>query len=230
MSALRTFLGVSVVIAIGCGGSTGSEVSGDGGSGHDATGGSSSGGSSGGTEDDSSVAGDDSGLPLVGPDGGLIVPPDTDAGGTAGDAGRPGGGVTTPPRGTDGGANQVACGATPCDSTSQVCCVARAAMGMGMTRSCTSAAACQGETLACTGTNSCPSGICCEEAAAGNTVTSKCEAMCPRGALQLCTTNADCTATNEICRRLGADISVCQAAPTFPMRDAGFGGRPGDGG
>jgi hypothetical protein len=226
MSALRTVLGASIVILVACGGSSSSVNGGDSGpaassssggssSGASGSGGSSGGASSSGAGDDSSVAsGDDSGLPGVGADGSVDIPPDLDAAAPR-DAG---GGVTTPPRGTDGGPGQIACGATPCDSATQVCCVG----GGGGGRTCTSAAGCMGETLACTGTNSCPAGICCLQAAAGrgNAVTSKCEAMCPGGAQQLCTTNADC-ATDAVCRRLSATISVCERAPMPPIRDGG---------
>jgi hypothetical protein len=236
MSALRTFLGLSVVLAMGCGG-TSSAVGGDGGTGTGSSGGSTSGssggtsGSSGGTAsgggDDSSVSpGDDSGLPTIGEDGGVVVPPDDDAGTIA--ARDAGGGVTTPGRGTDGGADQIACGATSCDSATQVCCA------NGNARTCTSAAGCRGEILACSGSNSCPTAtdVCCAEAAAGRagTITAKCEATCPKGSQQFCTTNADCAAA-DICRRLSADYNVCEPAPvTPPARDAGIGIVRRDGG
>jgi hypothetical protein len=215
MSALRTFLGLSIAVAIGCGGSTSSETSLDGGHSPDGTGG---GSSSGGDDNggDSAAPGDDSGLPVVGPDGGLVVPPEDDDASTTVDsdaATGPGGGVTTPLKGTDGGADQIACGMKPCDSATQVCCVAKQA--------CTTAAECMGSKLACSGTNSCATGVCCEEAA-GNTASSKCEATCPKGAVQLCTTNADCTTAGDICRRVGAEFAICAKAPTpLPARDAG---------
>jgi len=47
------------------------------------------------------------------------------------------------------------------------------------------------------------------------------------GSLQLCTTNADCTGADEICRRATGGYNVCvrevvrDAGPTFPMRDGG---------
>jgi hypothetical protein len=239
MSALRTFLGLSIVLAAGCGGS--SSTVGDGGAGTGSSGGSSGGTSSGGgsssgtsssgggtsvSGDDSSVAtGDDSGLPTIGPDGGVVVPPDDAGTGAARDAG---GGVTMPGRGTDGGPDQIACGATPCNSATQVCCVT------GGARTCTSAAGCRGEVLACSGSNSCPTAgdVCCAVPATGRTgtITSKCETACPMGSQQLCTTNADC-AGNDICRRLGTNYNVCEA-PLMPPppRDGGIGFPRGDAG
>src|SRR5580698_4163981 len=236
MSALRTALGVSsvsIVIAIGCGGSTGSETVGDGGSPVTTTsssGGSGSGGgtastsgSSGSGGDDGSAGddgspgspGDDSGLPTVGPDGGIVQPGD-DGGGTEPMAdGGPG--RQTPPPVTDGGLDQTVCGTTTCDSKTDVCCVS--------THTCVAAnATCRGgDTLTCSGSNSCAGGVCCEEATGRTTYTSKCETKCPANAAQLCTTNADCTSP-DICRVAGADYGVCGRAPApppTPGRDGG---------
>jgi hypothetical protein len=235
MSALRSVLGISIVVAIGCGGSTSSDSVGEGGAssgsgeGSGATGDDSSVGASNDSSvsggDDSSVAvGDDSGLSTVGPDGSLVTPPpDDDAGGTGPVDGGPG--VTTPPRGSDGGADQIECGATPCDSKSQVCCLA--------TRSCiANNAVCRGgDTLSCSGTNSCAMGVCCQEATGRTTYTSRCEIRCPAGATQLCTTDADCTGTDEACVRNG-NYGVCERLRTpppipdggivLPGRDAGI--------
>ncbi len=128
----------------------------------------------------------------------------------------------TPPRGTDGGTDQIACGAKSCDSATQVCCVGGGG-GAAAGQACTTAAACKGQALACSGSNSCASGdVCCAEPAArGGGVTSKCETKCPMGSQQLCTTNTDCTA-DEVCRRLSAEVSVCERAPTPPTRDGGI--------
>jgi hypothetical protein len=162
-----------------------------------------------------SGAGDDSSSPLPGiDDAGQPVFPD------AGGAIEDGGGRTTPPPGTDGGPGQIECGATPCDSASQVCCITRTG------RSCVAPTACTaGDDLACSGTNSCASGICCEEATGGTAVRSKCEATCPRGAVQLCTTNADCTGADEYCRRVGADYGACVKRATTADAGASDAGR-----
>ena len=210
-----------VIVAIGCGGSSDSNTLSDGGggsSGSSASGSSSGSGSAAGDDSSTPAGDDDSGLPTMVDDGGIVVPPDED-GGTPTNRDDGGPGVTTPPKGTDGGADQVACGGKSCDSATQVCCVTRTG------EECTSAAGCKGDTLACTGSNSCPTAgdVCCEEAVAGpgNAVTSKCETKCPMGAIQLCTTNNDCPA-EDICRRLGTTVSVCERAPVTPTRDAGF--------
>jgi hypothetical protein len=65
--------------------------------------------------------------------------------------------------------------------------------------------------------------VCCQEAMGrGGTTTSRCAANCPAGAVQLCTTNADCTGTDE-CRPAGADYGYCAPPPTPPpMRDGGI--------
>jgi hypothetical protein len=150
----------------------------------------------------------------MGDDGGLMM---GDDGGTPTGPGD-GGGITTPPRGTDGGANQIACGGKACDSTTDVCCVTR------MGEACTTAAACKGSSLACSGSNSCMTAgdVCCATVM-GGTVTSKCDTMCAMGTTQLCTTNADCSG-GDVCRRtvLG---QACERPPT--PRDGGMGGFDG---
>src|ERR1700685_1343858 len=105
MSALRRVLGVSIVLAIGCGGASTSDVNGEGGSESgtsegDSGGGGNSGSSLGGNPPPSS--GDASGA-AVGSDGGLISPPPDDDAGLATD-GAPGRGTTPPTRAGDGGA------------------------------------------------------------------------------------------------------------------------------
>ena len=225
MSAFRSVLGLSVVvIAAGCGGSTGSVSPADGGSSSGSSSGSGSGSSSGsgsgtgsGAEgDDATVSGDDSGLPTTVDDAGNIVPPGDDASTTTNPDRDGGPGVTTPPKGTDGGAMQTACNGKACDSATQVCCVTRTG------EACSTPAACMGDSLACSGSNSCATGdVCCEEAVRGGGVTSKCEKTCPMGSIQLCTTNDDCAA-DEICRKLGTTFSTCERAPTPPpVRDGG---------
>jgi hypothetical protein len=230
MSALRCVLGVSIVLAIGCGGASTSDVNGEGGSGS-----ANSDGGAGDQTGDSSLSGnpppggDDSGFPSVGADGGLISPPPDDDAAVAAD-GAPGRGVTPPVRAGDGGANQIECMGKVCDSTTDVCCAVR------NTESCMTAAACKGDKLACSGTNSCATGVCCEEATGGRDVASKCEATCPKGAIQLCSADSDCTGMGETCDRAGTcemerpvrDAGIPVRPPTPPFRDAGL--RLGDGG
>ena len=112
---------------------------------------------------------------------------------------------------SDGGADQIVCGAAgPCDSKTQVCCAARTG------RTCTPIGMCAGDALACSGSNSCTSGVCCEELTAAGTIKSVCATACPAGSRQLCTTEADCRAGQRCVR--GADgYAVCVAVP---MRDA----------
>jgi hypothetical protein len=64
--------------------------------------------------------------------------------------------------------------------------------------------------------------VCCQETTGRTTSTSKCVATkCPAGAIQLCTTNADCSGT-DVCRPAGADYGICAAPPMPPpMRDGG---------
>lgn len=236
MSAVRTFLGASIVLAIGCGGSS-SDV-GEGGAGSGST--SEGDGSAAGNASDSSMGGstppgtvDDGSAPVGSDDGGAVTPPADDAGPGGGvrgrDAAAPGGGTTTPPRGTDGGPNQIACGGKACDSTTEVCCVTRNA------ETCMAASMCRGNKLTCSGTNACATGVCCEGPgdAGRGVLESTCEDKCPRGSTQLCTTNADCTGANEICR---AGACVVERVPPGPARDAGVpvgpmfdGGFPGFG-
>ena len=117
--------------------------------------------------------------------------------------------MTTPPRGTDGGANQIECGATPCDSTTQFCCAS--ALG----RTCTTiGGTCDGDPLACSGTNSCASGdVCCENRPdAGKILETTCKpTACSAGEPQLCTTNTDCTKPGQHCQRYDR-YGVCEGA------------------
>jgi hypothetical protein len=224
-SCLRNVLGVSVVLAVACGGSASNSAVG-GGDGGGSIGDSSlaSSGSSSGSGSGGGATSDDSGLTEVDDSGYIVIPGGDDDGGdddassssssgaSSGSSGSSSGtieagiGVTTPPHGTDGGAMQIECGATPCDSTTQVCCAS--ALG----RMCTTAAACDGDVLACSGTNSCATGVCCEIVAdAGRAIRTRCEAACPAGVPQLCTTNADCTKVDQYCHKYGS-YGVCERA------------------
>jgi len=225
MSAcLRNVLGVSVVVvvAVACGGSTSNSGVGNADGGGAITDGSlaSSGSSSGsGSGSGGGATSDDSGLSEVDDSGYIVIPGGDDSGddeagssSSGASSGSSGAteagtiGVTTPPHGTDGGAMQIECGATPCDSATQVCCAS--ALG----RMCTTAAACDGDVLACSGTNSCASGVCCETIAeAGRTIHTKCEGACPAGVPQLCTTNTDCTKVDQYCHKYGT-YGVCERA------------------
>ncbi|HEX3770789.1 MAG TPA: hypothetical protein VHV30_07995 [Polyangiaceae bacterium] len=230
MSALRTVLGASIAIvlvgSLGCSGS-GATTSGDGGtsssggssgSGSGSGGNGSSSGTSSGGGDDASGGGGDDATTLPGGDDASPPPGDDDASIDI-DASHPGGGMTTPPRGTDGGAGQIACGGKACDSATQVCC------NTGRAETCETAMNCKGTTLACTGTNSCTSGICCYTRATGMTAaTSACMPTCGTGEFQLCTTDTDCP-SDEICSRATAS---CVKPPT--PRDAGAGFPRPDGG
>jgi hypothetical protein len=221
MSYFRCVLTTSVVLAVACGGSSATDtITGDGGGTlGDATSPSSSGDGSPSTSGSSGSSGgsssDDSGLMEVDDSGYVIIPGGDDGGGDDGGSatGSSGGGsmdgavgVTTPPHGTDGGANQIECGATPCDSTTQFCCAS--ALG----RTCTAiGGTCQGDTLACSGTNSCASGeVCCEEIPeAGRTIKTVCHSACGL-APQLCTVDSDCAnKPADICRKFG-DYGVCE--------------------
>jgi hypothetical protein len=227
MSCVRNVVLVSVALGVACGGSASNNnlTSGDGSApmgvdGSLASSGSSS-GSGGGSG--SGATSDDSGLMEVDDSGYIAIPGGDDGGeddggssssgssgagssssGGASGAMEAGVGVITPPHGTDGGAMQIECGASPCDSTTQVCC----ASVLG--RTCTTAAACDGDVLACSGTNSCASGVCCELVAdAGHTIRTKCETECPAGVPQLCTTNTDCTKVDQYCHKYGS-YGVCE--------------------
>jgi|HubBroStandDraft_2_1064218.scaffolds.fasta_scaffold21733_3 hypothetical protein len=227
MSYVRNVVAMSVVLAVACGGSAstnnltpadGGGTGTDGSASSSGAGSTSSSGSSGGT---SSGTGDDSGLTEVDDSGYILIPGGDDSG--EDDASSSGGsssgassgagmdatiGVTTPPRGTDGGANQIECGATPCDSTTQVCC-ASAITG----RSCVAIGACtDGDSLACSGTNSCPTGdVCCEDLSeGGRTIRTSCRAACGLSP-QLCTTDTDCTKAGQYCHKYGS-YGVCERA------------------
>jgi hypothetical protein len=220
-SYVRNVLATSVVLAVACGGSSSNSNLGSdgGGTASDASvppvmDGSMSGSGSSGGDDSGLSEADDSGYIIIpgGDDGG------EDEGGASGGgsssssgAGSSGGmdgavGVTTPPHGTDGGAFQIECGASPCDSQTQVCCAS--ALG----RMCTAIGTCEGDALKCSGTNSCASGVCCEfMAEGGRAIRTACEAACPAGVPQLCTTDTDCTKTGQVCRKYGS-YGVCERA------------------
>lgn len=226
MSALRNVLATSVVLAVACGGSAANNVTAGDGGGVGVSDGSlsSSSGSSSGSTD--SGGGDDSGLVEVDDSGYIPIPggddasEDEEAGSSSGGSSSSSGGasveagigVTSPPHGTDGGAFQIECGATPCNSMSQVCCAS--ALG----RMCTLAGDCAGDSLACSGTNSCASGVCCESISeGGRTLRTECRAACPVGSPQLCTTDADCTKANQYCHKYGS-YAVCERLPAA-LRD-----------
>jgi hypothetical protein len=106
----------------------------------------------------------------------------------------------TPPPG-DGGADQIMCGAMgPCDSTMQVCC---ATPKTG--RMCVTIGTCTGDSLACSGSNSCTAGsgdICCESLSGTGVIRTRCETACPAGSPQLCTTKDECKADEDCVARL----------------------------
>jgi hypothetical protein len=125
-------------------------------------------------------------------------------------------GATTP---SDAARDQrITCGTLPaCDSTVQVCCVTPSG------ESCIAANdTCTGDKIACSGTNSCSTGICCEVALGRTGVQATCLATCPTGAVQLCTTNSECSHTTDVCRAAGA-YGACESDTTPPLKDAGGG-------
>jgi hypothetical protein len=221
MSYVRNVLATSVILAVACGGSSSTDnLSADAGGtvgdgspsgvvdgASSSSSGSSGGASSGGADDSGLTEVDDSGYIAIpgGDDGG-----EDDGGSGASSSGSGGGmdatvGVTSPPHGTDGGAHQIECGATPCDSLTQVCC----ATALG--RMCTAAGACNGDTLSCSGTNSCATAgdVCCEDLSeGGRTLRTTCRAACGLSP-QLCTTDADCTKAGQYCRKYG-NYGVCE--------------------
>jgi hypothetical protein len=225
MSYSRNVLATTVILVVACGGSASNDnLSGDAGGG--STDGSPSGSldgspSSSGSSGGSSGASDDSGLTEVDDSGYILIPGGDDSGaddassGTS-SSGASGGmdatvGVTSPPHGTDGGANQIECGAAPCDSTTQVCC-ASAVTG----RMCVAIGSCtDGDSLACSGTNSCPGGdVCCEDLSeGGRTIRTSCKLACG-GSPQLCTTDVDCTKAGQYCHKYGT-YGVCERAATL---------------
>jgi hypothetical protein len=220
MSYVRSILATSVILAVACGGSSSNDslasdaggTVGDGSPSGSADGSSSSSsGSSGG----SSGSADDSGLTEVDDSGYIVIPGGDDGGEDDGSSSSSSGGgamdatigVTSPPHGTDGGANQIECGGTACDSLTQVCCAS--ALG----RMCTTAGSCNGDALACSGTNSCPTtgDVCCEDLSeGGRTLRTTCRAACGLSP-QLCTTDADCTKAGQYCRKYGT-YGVCERA------------------
>jgi hypothetical protein len=195
MRSWNDWMTMSIALALGavaCGGATSSatgassEAGADGsssGSSSSSGGGNSSGGTDGASTDD---GGDDGSLLIV---GGSSSGSSTDSGTEASSGGMPLG---------DGGQNQIACGGTPCDSTSQVCCATRNGRMCVTTGTCTT-----GDSLACSGSNSCTAGsgdVCCEVLAANGTIRTRCDTACPAGSRQLCTTKDDCKAGYD-CRK-----------------------------
>ena len=214
MSALRTVLGGSVVIiAIGVRGIDAAQVSGDGGSGS---------GTSSGAEGSGSSSG--------------ARPATTRRSRAATTAGSPASARTAascrfrrrrrrrgddaarrrrrtrrwrhdPGPGTDGGADQIACGTAPCDSTTQVCCVATRGNMPVVHHRRRCAWATRSPAPA-------PTAARPERSAARRTLQTRslavCAMTCPRTARQLCTTNADCTGT-DICEAGAGGLAVCAA-------------------
>ncbi len=236
MSAFRTLLGASIVMVVGCSGS-GATTDGDGGSGGTSSGStasSSGAGTSSGTASSSGTTGNSSGT-TISSSGGDGVGDDASLGGgddsgmATGDdaspdtdAAKPGGGMTTPPKGTDGGTGQIACNGKACDSATQVCCVTNGR------EACTDTAMCKSGAFACSGTNSCATGVCCTTPATRMTAeSSKCEATCAMGQMQLCTTNADCSG-DDICSRVTGACTpppvVRDGGPRFPVAPFGDAG------
>jgi hypothetical protein len=109
---------------------------------------------------------------------------------------------------SDGGADQIACGGGGvCDSTTQVCCATTGG------RVCKTIGTCVGDSLACSGSNSCKKGdVCCEELTATGTIRAACVATaCPGGSRQLCTTDAEC-GDGRRCVRGNDGYAICLAA------------------
>jgi hypothetical protein len=188
------FGALRVAGAAACSGSTGSTVSSSDGGGADAP--STSSGGEGGP------SGDDAGA-----DGWIIMGASSGTGTSSSGAADGGGRVLG-----DGGPNQIVCGAGgPCDSTNQVCCAKAAG------RTCTTAAMCTGDVLACSGSNSCSTGeVCCEEVS-GLNVKSVCLAACPAGSPQLCTPGQGDCKRGEVCVRGRDGYAACVAV----ARDGG---------
>jgi hypothetical protein len=188
-----------------CGGSSTSSISTDGG-GDGAQGSSSGAGGEAGASGGDDAAGDDGSTGILG---------GSSSGATSGGSTDSGTDGPAPVRG-DGGPDQIACGTMgPCDSQTQVCCATRVG------RSCVTKGTCTGESLACSGSNSCTTAgdVCCEELTMTGLVRTACAATCPANARQLCTTKADCKAGDE-CRRGLDGYSACVA----PANDGGAGG------
>ncbi len=199
-----TLVGCAVVAsASGCGGSSSSPP---GGSGADASsqgdGAAGSTGSSSGEDASSSSGGEDASGSSSGGSSGSSSGISSGAS-TSSSSGVASSGAGMSPG--DGGPDQVACGAAaPCDSLTQVCC----ATAKG--RSCTTAAMCTGDSLACSGTNSCATGVCCEGLSAAGAIKTTCRAACPVGSRQLCSAMADCP-DKEVCRRGADGYGICEA-------------------
>lgn len=200
-----TFFAAVAIGAVACGGATSSSESLEAGGGQDATAEASSGGSDGGA----SSSGDDG---SGGDDGSYIIMGGSSSGGSSG-AGMPDAMASSGGALTDGGRDQIQCGAMgPCDSATQVCCATRTG------RTCVTVGSCTGDSIACSGSNSCPAGsgdVCCEGLAANGTVRTRCATACPAGSPQLCTTAADCK-DGDACRRGPDGYAVC-----IVVRDGG---------
>jgi len=204
MVSSRSFLAVFVTVAWGCGGSSTNTTPSIDGSTSDGTSMSSSG-------SDGSAGSLDEGIPgeAAGGSSGATSSGGASSGGSS--SGATGDSGTVVVR-SDGGADQIACGAGGvCDSTTQVCCATAAG------RACKTIGTCAGDSLACSGSNSCTKGdVCCEELTAAGAIKTACVATaCPGGSRQLCTTDAEC-GDGRRCVRGNDGYAICLAA----VRDA----------
>lgn len=206
MSSWNERLTMSTVLVLGavaCGGATNGTTVTSSEAGADGTSGSSSGASSGG--DANEPGGDD-----AGDDASQLIMGGSSSGGT-GDAMASSSGAAR----SDGGPDQIACGAAgSCDSTIDVCCATKTG------RQCVAIGSCTGDSLACSGSNSCTAGsgdVCCEELTMTGLVRTRCATACPAGSPQLCTTKAECKPNEDCVHRLDG-YGACVA-----IKDAGAG-------
>jgi hypothetical protein len=113
-----------------------------------------------------------------------------------------------------GSIDHVACGMTPCDVTTNVCC--QAFMGGMVTSTCEPKAMCtMGVSRACDGTEDCTAGQVCCVAALGAT---SCAASCPFFEPEACHSKTDCPAA-----MMGQKVACCPLSQTLNVCRTFFG-------
>jgi hypothetical protein len=141
----------------------------------------------------------------------------------------PGGGPSSGPGASPGATTTkpITCGAVSCDGATQECCITVGGGpggpgGGGSTSSaggppsdptvatCTPKGKCGGDiALSCSSAASCVSGqVCCVDLSA-DAPAAMCQASCPRGNAQLCTSDKDCT-RGRTCQDTQAGFSFCR--------------------
>ncbi len=113
-------------------------------------------------------------------------------------------GSVPPSPSVDGSVAVISCGTASCNAASQECCVTQ-----GGAACIAKGDDCQGGTLSCSGKASCAgASVCCAQFN-GSTGGASCQPSCAPGTIQLCGTNAECTAP-ATCQAVFGGFKTCR--------------------